>query len=684
MNRHTQLLRAVGLAVALIASPLTAQSQKTLVDFFLPIPAGAPLVGEGETWGDTSVLPRDTTNGLEDGSMKNWCYWDGKIVKDDVGKYHMYASRWSQTFHHGVGWTKGSKGVHAVSDHLLGKYVDQGEIWSDWNDGKGHNVVGVRLKDGRYAAMTSEITRGEIFVSDTPDGDFSFLGEIEIDDNGYYPGWTRYNELDLGAVRGNGVGKMANVTIFERHDGRYMIISRHCVPLISDNGVLGPYKALGDRAWWGVEGVPQFLMEDPTMWYSDGLYHIVVNHYRGDHTYHLTSEDGIHNWRNRGAAFSHAKGVFKYTDGTINNWYTVQRPTAYVEDGHIMAFNFSVIDVHKGADLDNDNHGSKIVVVPFDHEAFGKHITDIIEQEHEEYARTPLPQPWQFVLIGKVAHPATCGYEADTHTQRLMTCGNEIAGNKDALPFVYQEMRGDISLSTLVMYQDLTKEAVETGLMLRSSLEPDAATYMATLSNDKGLTAYQRNSVGKKITQVLAEKEIKAPYYLRIEKRGDKVQLHISPSNRYNWTMVSEVTVPLGETFYVGTTATNDTNDRLTLARLKESDAHVWGEPTREGIVSHTFPDTIPTSGKITFELTHEDIQPLDFYVELECIETGERYPSMRKESPWQSKGTYTLTYDAGKPLAPNTAYWVCIKAVPFHFHDSEAVQSTFKRVVTK
>ena len=69
-----------------------------------------PLVSNG-IWGDKAVLPRDIKNGLEDSDMSDWCYWDGSIVKDDAGKYHMYACRWTQSVHHQIGWTEESKGM---------------------------------------------------------------------------------------------------------------------------------------------------------------------------------------------------------------------------------------------------------------------------------------------------------------------------------------------------------------------------------------------------------------------------------------------------------------------------------------------------------------------------------------------------------------------------------------------
>ena len=153
-------------SVLLLLSGLSVSAQKTLIDYFLPMQPQAPLVTEG-VWGDKDVFPRDTTNGLEGKSIydpktgkylvKDWCYWDGSIVKDDEGKYHLYASRWGQEFHHGEGWTKDSKAIHAVSDRLQGPYKDLGLTWPQWNNGKGHNVIGLRMNDGRYALVTSEV-----------------------------------------------------------------------------------------------------------------------------------------------------------------------------------------------------------------------------------------------------------------------------------------------------------------------------------------------------------------------------------------------------------------------------------------------------------------------------------------------------------------------------------------------
>ena len=98
---------------------------KTFIDFFLPTPPHGEL--SGDAWGTPNVLPRDPMNGLEDTTIRKYCYWDGQIIKASDGKYHMFASRWDESRGHN-GWF-GSVAVHAVSDSLMGPYVDKGLCW---------------------------------------------------------------------------------------------------------------------------------------------------------------------------------------------------------------------------------------------------------------------------------------------------------------------------------------------------------------------------------------------------------------------------------------------------------------------------------------------------------------------------------------------------------------------------
>ena len=70
--------------------------------------------------------------------------------------------------------------------------------------------------------------------------------------------------------------------------------------------------------------------------------------------------------------------------GTVNHWEKMERPNVYLENGHVKYFTFAVIDVPKEEDKGNDNHGSKVLVVPFDGGAFDRDTQKIVKAEKRE------------------------------------------------------------------------------------------------------------------------------------------------------------------------------------------------------------------------------------------------------------------------------------------------------------
>jgi hypothetical protein len=324
---------------------ISTGATKTLIDYFQPMPIYNKL--SSTVWGAAAVGPRDIHNGLEDTTMKQWCYWDGKIIKGPDGKYHMFASRWDQSKGHG-GWG-GSVAVHSVSDKPTGPYVDKGLCWPDNQGGKGHNVTAVVMADGRYAILVSDTRPGDIFISSSLDGPWVYQGAIKIDANGFSTSATT-----------------ANLSIIVRPDGNYMIVPRSGVIMISTSGIMGPYKIQCACVYPTIAGLSSSGAEDPGFWYSGGKYHIVVNYFAARKAYHLTSIDGIKNWTNQGIAYDPTTNFLRYTDGTVNHWNKIERPGVFVENGYVTYFTFAVIDVDKSLELGNDTHGSKVIVVPFD------------------------------------------------------------------------------------------------------------------------------------------------------------------------------------------------------------------------------------------------------------------------------------------------------------------------------
>ena len=92
-------------------SGVSPAAPKPLINYFKSIPIINQLTTSG--WGIGTSGPRDPDNGIED--IRNWRYWDGKIVKADDGKYHLFCSRWPVSKRLGA-WLTDSVSVHAAAD----------------------------------------------------------------------------------------------------------------------------------------------------------------------------------------------------------------------------------------------------------------------------------------------------------------------------------------------------------------------------------------------------------------------------------------------------------------------------------------------------------------------------------------------------------------------------------------
>jgi len=337
------VLLLLSLAGSLLAAP------KDLIEYFQPMPIREPL--SSQAWGWPAVLPRDLSNGLEDRSNKDWCYWDGKILRGKDGRYHLFGSRWPEKEGHNA-WGR-SVAIHAVSNSVEGPYRDTGPLFED-HGGRGHNVTALELPNGKYAVLLSETRPGEVYLSDSLDGPWICQGPVQVDPNGFR------------------ADRPSNWSILLRPDGRFEIITRHGLIMISDSGIMGPYKVMGTSIYPEVEGLDNRTAEDPVIWYSGGHYHVVVNWWNDKKAYHLVSKDGISHWTLDGLAYDPRRDFIRYTDGTVNRWTKLERPNVVMENGHVTHFTFAVIDSEKEVERGGDSHGSKVIVVPFDGARFDR------------------------------------------------------------------------------------------------------------------------------------------------------------------------------------------------------------------------------------------------------------------------------------------------------------------------
>ena len=387
MFRRTFLFSAAVIAAPLVfpAAAFAAPAREDIPVLgpkpFIAYFKTTPLVGKLRTdvWGAKTVGPRDIENGLEDPAMAQWNYWDGQILRGADGKYRLFGSRWAQADGH-YAWGS-SHAIIATSDNLYGPYKDQGKMWPTDQDGRGHNVIALQLHDGRYAVVVSETREGGVFVSDAIDGPWTYLGPIQVDQSEFASLFTPGDTMPAPGTPPK-PWRASNVGVIARPGGGYLIIQRSGQVLLSEGDILGPYKVTGDSIFRGVKGIPQDTldrMEDPVMWFSGGWYHVLANHWENRVAYHLISRDGIKNWKLQGLAYEPNADFIRYETGVKNHWNKLERPAVVMEDGHVIALTFAVIDVSKDDQKGNDGHGSKIIVVPFDGKAMDKDLAKIAD-----------------------------------------------------------------------------------------------------------------------------------------------------------------------------------------------------------------------------------------------------------------------------------------------------------------
>jgi len=367
------------LLVAASLSFAAGAQAKPFMEYLKPTPVTcSPL--SSATWGVAGVLPRDLCNGIESakgaGVSPDYYYWDGEIIRAKDGVYHLFMSTWAGSAGFNPGWTS-SDAYHAVSTMgPLGPYERQGYVYTNNGSHKGHNVSALELPDGSYAVVVSETVPFTIYKSSSLDGPWTGC-QATIESNG-----INY---------GSDANFASNVSLVARHDGKYEIAQRHGLIGLADT-LCGPYK-LQKPTWAyptanrpsidsiypkrtsipGVSNPTYAWEEDPHIWLSGGVYHVLYSG-SGDRVgYHLYSADGINNWTDNGLAFTprQYEDIFCYEGGTCSQWYKMERPGVLLEDGHPTHITWAVADVDKDNQIPaGSNHGSKVIVVPIDGAAF--------------------------------------------------------------------------------------------------------------------------------------------------------------------------------------------------------------------------------------------------------------------------------------------------------------------------
>jgi hypothetical protein len=278
----------------------------------------APAIKEGRTLKDF-LLPASKDGGF---AMDGYFLWCSSVIK--VGNvYHMFASRWPEEF--GMdGWSKHSECVRATATNLLGPYAFQEIVLqkrtNNWDNTRIHNVKVVKAGARFVLFYINSANQTGYAVSDSVTGP-----------------WTRLDKPVIHA---------SNPAPLVRPDGSLYVFCRLRDSTGANRGVAfagpgyqGRYSAVAD----GDNLLPDNCeLEDPTIWWANGQYNLLLNDWKGRATglvksgAQYFSRDGVrYHLMSRQPVFTK---VVRYDDGTSETFSRRERPFVYSnEHGEVTA-----------------------------------------------------------------------------------------------------------------------------------------------------------------------------------------------------------------------------------------------------------------------------------------------------------------------------------------------------------
>ncbi|MDR6881474.1 pectinesterase family protein [Bacillus sp. 3255] len=169
---------------------------------------------------------------------------------------------------------------------------------------------------------------------------------------------------------------------------------------------------------------------------------------------------------------------------------------------------------------------------------------------------------WTSQDIGSVKIPGT----ASLSGQVIKVKGSgeiNLRGSSDSFHYVYTPVKGNFEMYANVAFDSEYDEDVKVGFMLRESLEPSSKATGVFLSTDptddfsvdtsgRKISVINRSqSAGSYQEQLLRSASLKAPYWIKLERKENKVSGYISKDG-IDWSLVASNEVAYGETVYAG------------------------------------------------------------------------------------------------------------------------------------
>src|SRR5215204_3101239 len=313
------------------------------------IPLAKYLIKDGGEDFHSRLLPAKYENGFRLDGFWVWC---GSTVKGDDGKYHMFASRWSNSTGFSPYWLTNSEIVHAVSDTPEGPYKFSDVALpargaSFWDGQMTHNPAIRKHGDTYLLYYTGTTYKGARPSKDNPVGETDPLkleahtGErigLATSKSPYGP-WTRLDKPILDVVPNSWEQYLvSNAAPVVMKDGKVRLYYKgveklrvHAIGLAVADCPTCEYKRISDKPLNMGIGA-----EDPFIWQENGKFKaLMLDHERryspDKEIFYAVSDDGL-KWHVPRASIAVSRSVL-FADGTTKKMNSTERPHVLLENG---------------------------------------------------------------------------------------------------------------------------------------------------------------------------------------------------------------------------------------------------------------------------------------------------------------------------------------------------------------
>ena len=184
-------------------------------------------------------------------------------------------------------------------------------------------------------------------------------------------------------------------------------------------------------------------------------------------------------------------------------------------------------------------------------------------------AQTPstVQTGWVSHEIGRSTAPDE--FRFDNGRSTIEAGGGTMQGQDDQFRFVYQIVSGDAKITARLDSLAPATLWSNAGLMIRSSLQPDAAHGALMVRGDAGLALQTRTQTSGLTTTQSGPLESGSPQWIGLERAGSRVTAYTSPDGG-TWTAVGSASIALGADVYVGIAVTSQSAEERAVAQFSQ------------------------------------------------------------------------------------------------------------------